>query len=352
MKSLFFKKSKIVALIAAVAVAATSFGVYHSFAAGKIEQETSKVTINVDEATVEDIAKSQGTISGHLYKIGEVSQTGQFSSEAIDIDAYTKLAGSEEAKADEIAEFVDTAKAYVENNQVSGIDVELTDGSDSADVDNGIYLVSIDDVMSLTKVYQFTSFIIAAPQNNYFSEGATDDAWNYDIVANAKVGTKDRLGDLVIQKDLERFYKVLSADGKAQPTTAIFKIVVMDGETKVYDDVQAVDFNGIGTNSIVIENLPAGSTYTVSEVYAGGSYKVDGESTYTGTIVAGDKVEDEDTVISASRVDGAVNVENAELVEFKNDYSGTYNTGSISVTNEFKLEGENYKWTKIKGGAN
>ena len=82
----------------------------------------------------------------------------------------------------------------------------------------------------------------------------------------------------------------------------------------VYSDVVSMVFDGTGTKSVVIKELPAGANITVTEVYSGSSYEATGEAEQTTQIVA-------DEMVSTA---------------FENQYDGKLNGGS-SVVNHFEF---------------
>ena len=86
----------------------------------------------------------------------------------------------------------------------------------------------------------------------------------------------------------------------------------------------------------MVENIPAGSTVTVTEVYSGAGYKIeDGTSdSWQGVIEANDYSDENTPVVS---------------VNFTNESDGT-TTGGSGVTNHFgKNTAGQYQWTPITG---
>ncbi|MBO4918866.1 MAG: hypothetical protein J5365_01775, partial [Erysipelotrichaceae bacterium] len=88
---------------------------------------------------------------------------------------------------------------------------------------------------------------------------------------------------LEIEKELDTW-----EDGS--PVTFIFDVVVKVDDEVVYADVHSMTFNGPGSKSIVIENLPANGVATVKEVYAGAGYKVSGDAEFTVELSEQNKV--------------------------------------------------------------
>ena len=94
----------------------------------------------------------------------------------------------------------------------------------------------------------------------------------------------------------------------------------------------SITHNGAGTESVTIENIPAGITVTVTEVYAGASYEIDGENVIKNATIVSDE---------------AVGTRNAEAsVAFTNKLNGGHDSG-YGLMNEFKAgEDGDWEWTK------
>ena len=94
----------------------------------------------------------------------------------------------------------------------------------------------------------------------------------------------------------------------------------------------SITHNGAGTESVTIENIPAGITVTVTEIYAGASYELVSKNEQTAVIVSGKAVE-----LGSS----------AASVAFENKYNGGNDSG-YGLMNEFKAGDEDgdWEWTK------
>ena len=84
----------------------------------------------------------------------------------------------------------------------------------------------------------------------------------------------------------------------------------------VYSDVVSLVFDGPGTKSVQVDNLPAGAQVTVTEVYSGASYELTTAASQTITVTA----------------EGEAG--NPGTVSFANTYNGENNGGS-SIVNHF-----------------
>ena len=88
-------------------------------------------------------------------------------------------------------------------------------------------------------------------------------------------------------------------------------------------------FTAAGSNTITLEHIPAGLTVTVTEIYSGASYVVEGKDSDTALIWSG-------AAVSAG-------VSGEASVTFTNRYDGG-NRGGYGVTNRFESDG-NGGWT-------
>ena len=69
--------------------------------------------------------------------------------------------------------------------------------------ETGLYLVSVEQLVTPNYVYTFTPYLISLP-NNYYSGEGTSDAWVYNLTGDNAIGLKpeqqQRTGDLIINK--------------------------------------------------------------------------------------------------------------------------------------------------------
>lgn len=131
-------------------------------------------------------------------------------------------------------------------------------------------------------------------------------------------------GRLNITKILQNYNETLGT------TSFIFKIEAKEKDgTIVYSDYENMTFTKIGSNTITVDNIPAGTTVTVTEVYSGASYEIVGSSVATCVIVS-----------DAAVKEGAGE---AASVSFVNEYNGG-NRGGYAINNHFESDG-NGGWT-------
>ncbi len=110
--------------------------------------------------------------------------------------------------------------------------------------------------------------------------------WQYSITATLKpsaVENADEFGDLYITK-------VLPIYESTSEVTFVFSIVatVEGQEEPVYDDVCSLTFDSNGQKTYrILDKIPVGAKVTVTEVYAGTRYQVDGTAVQTVTMNPG-----------------------------------------------------------------
>lgn len=249
-----------------------------------------------------------------LYKVAAVDATG----------AYTALEGFQELGLDKIdsettaeeweqmaAQAADLIQAQETAPDLTAV---LEDGEGIArNLDTGMYLVEARQVQSAEYTYSFTPYLLALP-SNYYSTSGNDD-WVYDVTTGLKPEQEARYGSIQINKTLDTYNATL---GEA---TFIFSVEAEKANSQgqmenVYSDVVSLVFDGPGTRSVEVGNLPAGAQVTVTEVYTGASYELTTAASQTLTVIA----EGEDG--------------NPGTISFANTYDGE-NNGGASVVNHF-----------------
>lgn len=269
------------------------------------------------------------TVPVNVYKVADVNVSAEFTSTEkfkgldfnIVMDKDTNAATWEDLakQAEEKLEGVDpTETGQIINGApavIKGLDV-------------GMYLVAPQETFNsnYTRKYVFTPYLTALPSSDYTQTGAGSDDWQYDRTIYLKGEAQPQFGKLTINKTLSNYNETLGL------TTSVFEIVGKDAqENVVYTNVASITHNGADTESVTIENIPAGIKVTVTEVYAGASYEIDGENVKTATIVS----------------DEAVGPGNAEAsVAFTNKLNGGHDSG-YGLMNEFKAgEDGDWEWTK------
>lgn len=268
------------------------------------------------------------TVPVNVYKVADVNVSAEFTStaefEGLDFNIVMKDANAatwENLAKDAVEKLgnVEPTKTGVIANGnpavISGLDV-------------GMYLIVPQETFNsdYTRKYVFTPYLTALPSSDYTQTGAGSDDWQYDRTIYLKGEAQPQFGKLTINKTLSNYNETLGL------TTSVFEIVGKDAQGNVvYTNVASITHNGAGTESVTIENIPAGITVTVTEVYAGASYEIDGKNVKTATIVS----------------DEAVGTRNAEAsVAFTNKLNGGHDSG-YGLMNEFKAgEDGDWEWTK------
>lgn len=239
----------------------------------------------------------------NLYQVAQVDEKGDYESlagfEILDLENVDN-----ETTAREWEEKAAQAAQVIEEGNIAP--TQRTTAEEGAEnLSPGMYLVDAQQVQSPEYTYSFTPYLLSLP-DNYYSDTNPDDSWIYDVTVGLKPEQEIRYGSVRINKTLDAYNATLGG------ASFIFSIeAVKDGET-VYSDVVSLVFNGPGTKSIEVGNIPAGAQVTVTEVYSGSSYQVVGDNVAT-------------TVISA---------EDPAEVSFVNTYDDENNGGS-SIVNHF-----------------
>lgn len=265
------------AVVLALALAWQTGLVSHVTAATAVETgRKCSVTVELD-GTSEELKSL--SIPVKLYKVAEVSESG----------TYTMLPGYESLKlseadsdmtAQEWEEKAKEASGLVkEQTPVADAGLTVTGGAGTADgLTTGMYLVEAEEVESPEYTYTFSPFLLSLP-NNYYGSGGSDD-WVYDVTTGLKPEQEERMGDLEIEKTLTSYNATVGG------ATFVFSVEAVKEEEVVYSDVVSMSFDQAGTRQVLVEDIPAGSEVTVTEVYSGSSYENTGAAAQTVEIMA------------------------------------------------------------------
>ena len=264
-------------------------------------------------------------VTVHLYKVADMDASGQYipveSIETLDLSDL-----SDETTAAQWEALAATAKTEVDADAMAAAASGTTENGEVTfeGLSVGLYLVDAVTVLSDNYQYDFTPYLISLPNNYYYDKG--DDIWVYDLTDANAIGIKpeksDRYGNLEIVKVLDAYNATLGG------ANFVFRVEgsktdVDTGEVKVvYSDVLSMTFENPGEDRILIQDIPAGSVMTITEVYTGASYKLAGDGEQTLTILA------EDIVPAA----------------FENTYDGGLN-GGTGLVNTFSYNTETGEWT-------
>ena len=186
----------------------------------------------------------------------------------------------------------------------------------------GLYLVAPEKTYSpdYTFQYSFTPYLTALPTSEYALTGSGSDQWDYDPVIGLKPDAVRLYGRLNITKVLLDYNATLG------PATFVFHVEGTDGSGVTrYEEVAGLTFTEAGSSTATLEGIPAGLTVTVTEVYSGASYTLEGSGSDTALIWSGEAV-------SAGMGEEA-------SVTFVNRYDGGNRSG-YGVTNRFESDGE------------
>jgi hypothetical protein len=145
--------------------------------------------------------------------------------------------------------------------------------------------------------------------------------WNYEITTVLKASVEPRFGSLEIIKSLLTFEKL--ENGDADPATFVFDVEAyapsgeqdVENGRNVYSNVVSLTFTSAGQKSVLVENIPIGSTVIVKEVYSGANY----------------------VQVSADPEPVVIQADEIVSTAFTNDYDDTRRGGG-SLTNHFDYE--------------
>lgn len=317
MKKIKFGK-KYFAGIAALVLAVAGLGLSSAYAGNEIDlTKTCSLTLEVEGGSYSEDLES-ASLSANIYKVADVNVNGVYT----DLEEYKSLklgemvlkGGDWSKKAQDVA--------VIAQKKTPDAEIVITNGTGKAEgLKAGMYLVAVESGVTECYEYTFSPYLICLPDNRYAqTNDPKDNYYTYDVTGGLKPEQSLRYGDLKIQKTLESYNTSL------KNVTFVFEVEAVDvkGEV-VYSNVVSTTHNAAGTKEIVIEKIPAGSTVTVREVYAGASYDVTGSSTVNTVIVA-------DEIVTT---------------EFKNNYSEQL-LSSYGVTNHFEYdESKGWQWKRM-----
>lgn len=361
MKKMMNLKKGIAVLLTAV-IAVSGFAISNVYAAKAIETST-KCTVSVNVADLNDennadpdrayntAQLSSADFSVNLYKVADVSKsavytlTDRFKGVAdVDGKEITELSS---VTAEEWINIVDKASSIVagpsESELTPEYKISVQNGVGSVnDVAVGLYLVVVPDVETATETYTFNNYLIQLPyvegswklndDGEYAFVG--EDEWIYNVVLNwaSKYERTERLTGIKIEKTVDKFNTSMNQ------TSFVYSIVAeknysVDPENpkmvKVFDDVRAIDFSQAGTQSIVVDKIPAGSVVTVTEVYTGATYEIAPNSNTVVTLDALTAVSEESAYPVAS---------------FENTYNDKLVGNGTAVVNTFTKGETGWEW--------
>lgn len=262
----------------------------------------------------------------NLYKVASISETGNYQPdsgfESLDLTTVKTGEGSADTWQKRAA---DAAKLV--SGKSPAANTVIQQGAARIDqLSTGLYLVMAEEMQSDAFVYTFTPYLISLP-NNYFKISG-DDTWVYNLTGEDAIGLKpeqkERFGSVTIQKELVN--QNITFGSKA---TFVFQLDITTLKGKTETKLAALTFEDTAAKTVVADNIPAGSTVKVTEVYgaadAGYELTADSAREQTVTVVADETIQ----------------------VSFRNQHDGKV-TGGYGVVNNFKLnENNQYDWNKL-----
>ncbi len=305
-------------------------------AAGAIDTEAScSLTVTVEDSQyISDFDKMSIPVS--IYQVADVDSVGKYTT----AEAFAGLDVGSISSATTAQDWADMARKADEIREAAGDavkpaatqDVEKAEGGSQPaeavfrDLHTGMYLIVPAETYNsdYSVKYVFTPYLTALPGNAYASTGEGSDEWNYNPVVGLKAEGERQYGKLTITKNLSSYNASLGQ------CTFVFEVTGRDeNNAVVYSNVVSTTHDAAGSQSVVLEDIPAGTIVTVKEIYAG-NYAADGSDSATAVIVTEEAVEA-----------GIASEEAA--VTISNTYDGG-NRGGYGVTNHFEADG-NGGWT-------
>lgn len=310
------------ALLLALALAFTALSLPGARAADAVDTNAScSVEFSIG-GDYEDLKTIEGGVPINLYKAASIDETGAYKAvqgfESLDLSSVEH----DNSSADTWLKRAEEANKLIKDVTPAATVITDAGSAVAANLSTGLYLVVAEEVKSTNYIYNFTPYLVSLPNNYYYAGG--NDTWVYDLTGTNAVGLKpeqkERFGSLEITKELLNHHVTLG-----EKATFVFQIDIttLDGETDARQI--ALTFDGDGSKSAVIENIPAGAAVVVTEIYSGAGYEVVGSDSANTTIVADDTVS----------------------VSFQNQHDGTIE-GGYGVVNNFKLnENDQYDWKQM-----
>ena len=257
-----------------------------------------------------------------LYKVADVNQDDIYTATAEFKDMAESFRGiSSKTSTDDWEKMAKSALDIVNRDNLnSSAVINVSDGKGTVfNLSTGMYLVHTKEVKTDSYSYTFVPYLVSVPNNEFLVSGAGEDKWIYDnIVIGLKPEQHMLYGSIQINKVLKTYNSSLG-----NPLFA-FDIEAYDKDGKVvFSDIASITFGGAGSQSIVVDHMPAGSKVVGKEVYSAGSYQVTSSPEIQTEIVA----------------------EKTSSVDFTNDYNGRliYSTG---VVNHFEYDGTGWEWVQ------
>ena len=360
------KGAAFLAFALALALGLSGTGLLDTHAAGPVETDREDCMLSVDlselfEQIEEDYAAAGQEIQEeaaakkvvlNLYKAADVDVSGKYTAVSDFKDApLEKDDGGSSTFGQELAA-VDSETAAAEWEAMAAAAAGVTEGlapvvirtasKDQTpvtftDLPVGLYLVVPQQLETPYYFYNFTPYLVSVPDNDFNPDAPagpdnTDD-WVYEVETILKWSPEVRYGDLEIIKHRD------STNGVPLKAAAfVFEVSVdpLKGEDQQHMVSVIFENNPNETTGFVtLEDLPAGSTVKVEEVYSGAGYELESGPTPESVIIIADGE-------AGSPVQ----------VEFTNTVDGSTNGGYGIVNNFRQGEDGEYEYTggNVPGG--
>lgn len=304
------------ALLLGFAVVLSAMILPEVYAAEAVDtQRECSITFSVSSTDyAEELAGAQ--IPVDLYKVASIDVSGNYTAEGsfaeLDLSFTenddTAAAVWEERAADAVGMIGDTAPTA---------EISVVNGTAEADgLAAGMYLVVAEETSTDYYNYSFAPYLISLPDNDYYDGGS--DAWIYDVQVGLKPEQTERYGSLQINKTLTGQNVSMGSEA-----SFIFQVDITTPKGETDMKLVSIDFtDGAASASAVIDEIPAGSQVTVTEVYSGAGYE-----------------------LTASDGNAVITADEIASTSFTNEYNGSWNGGYGVVNNYSPDENGQYVWT-------
>ena len=267
-----------------------------------------------------------------LIKVATIDESGSYAPTGL-FSEDTEL----EAKLDDVSADTDEddwkdlaswlAQAVTDGDGKLKVEADYTDTAGEDEfvkfeaLNTGMYLVVPRQVETYFYMYDFTPYLVSLP-HNYYDPDKTDssDEWVYTVEMGLKPGREERYGSIKIMKELTEMSMM-----PGNEATFVFQVDIETLKGDKYQKMVSMTFDGTDPKEVVIEQIPAGSTVRVEEVYSGAGYEIADGSSY---IWSGKELPANDKYGEGSVVD----------VKFVNQPDGT-TTGGYGIENHFTVDG-------------
>ncbi len=343
------------ALVLAALMALAGLSAKQTYAAGAVDLSKTDCSIKISVAIGRNGTSNEKYekdfnamgIPVNLYRVADVDVTGQKYTTVKPFENVDLSGISSGTTADEWLEMA--AQAAKEENLKAASPIRQVTQAGETTFENltpGMYLVAPEDSYNpdYTVQYTFTPYLTALPSSAYaiqydadgnpIQDTANSDDWDYHTTVGLKPEAEPQFGQLKINKILDNFNETL---GKA---TFVFQVEGRDEDGNLaYSEVVSTTHESLATETVVLDQIPAGIRVSVEEVYSGASYETVGNKVWSDILIWSDAAVDH---AAGGTVNGEV-IQTAE-VSFQNRYDGG-NRGGYGVTNEFTNGGDGWEWT-------